>query len=802
MKLNLNILVIILIINIFLLVDILSLKSMFNSSFKFDKSMFGNNKSELKQLVFNLNNTKNLKVLTNNSNNNKNVNDYNSYYINENYFNREKSKADVYYGSITYNTKSNELIYYNKYILNNDITNTNEIIVSRGVYTKSLKQIGWSRLHIESIINEENLKNNLYIVPYEIVSYSLGYIEGKLTANSIYEFYQNLIGLHSDEGKELNEVFNYYSEVEESIRKKTSKDYLNTLSNEADLEYWISVAMVQAQTDGLYNGYNSVMKSLGYELSFDKFYFINADGEVPELLTVFKNNNYINNTNVNENLKNNTKSPLNFSFKEKLNNKKNIEKFSPEYLKMHFNTSDPTLVWNKLVTKSHCTAVVKAVFNVDNEKTTNKSILENKLSNKKKLKDMFVAHTTWDSFSEMHRIFKVYDISFTLFNKQKKSHIMFSSYPGTITSTDDYYLINSKISVLETTIEILDRELYSLVDVSPKNHVPNYIRIFIANLMADSGKQWVDIFKRNNTGTYNSQWMIIDYSIIDKFRKSKDNVRYSNSSVLKFNDYYKNMFSSFKENELKNNNNNNNKEFNLNHLRFKSINKSNLIKKENKLTKNYRSFRLKSIKDISFINNKLSNSQKLDFNENYKGLFYIVEQIPGLIKEEDVTNVFLNEGYWASYNRPYIKEIYIKAGYTEMAKRYGTLYSYKYNQRAEIIKNKIDKLNSVDDLKLLMQSSRDNNNNISTNAVSPRFDLILDQSNRKASGGIDSKITSYLMSKSNIILAISGPASTDNNSYFNWSNFKDEPHYGLPEEYNFSWVKFDDNFIENSNILP
>lgn len=45
------------------------------------------------------------------------------------------------------------------------------------------------------------------------------------------------------------------------------------------------------------------------------------------------------------------------------------------------------------------------------------------------------------------------------------------------------------------------------------------------------------------------------------------------------------------------------------------------------------------------------------------GAFWIFEQIPGGGEAADMTWWLRREGYWASYNIPYIREIYEKSGY-------------------------------------------------------------------------------------------------------------------------------------------
>ena len=41
------------------------------------------------------------------------------------------------------------------------------------------------------------------------------------------------------------------------------------------------------------------------------------------------------------------------------------------------------------------------------------------------------------------------------------------------------------------------------------------IRTMVANRLATTGLEWCQYFKQNNSGTYNNEWMIVDYNLFE-----------------------------------------------------------------------------------------------------------------------------------------------------------------------------------------------------------------------------------------------------------------------------------------------
>ena len=85
-----------------------------------------------------------------------------------------------------------------------------------------------------------------------------------------------------------------------------------------------------------------------------------------------------------------------------------------------------------------------------------------------------------------------------------------SSYAASIVSLDDFVTISSGLITTETTLNIYNQSLYSMNDASSQLFEP--VRVMVANRLSTNGEEWTETVSRYNSGTYNNQWMVVDYN--------------------------------------------------------------------------------------------------------------------------------------------------------------------------------------------------------------------------------------------------------------------------------------------------
>ena len=99
----------------------------------------------------------------------------------------------------------------------------------------------------------------------------------------------------------------------------------------------------------------------------------------------------------------------------------------------------------------------------------------------------------------------------------KPAEVMFSSYAGTISSTDDFYVTSKNLMITETTLDVIDVNAYKN-SKDPLRYIPNFMRVNSATMFSGSAKHWMNQMCEYNTGTYSSQWIAIDYNIFNKIK--------------------------------------------------------------------------------------------------------------------------------------------------------------------------------------------------------------------------------------------------------------------------------------------
>ena len=131
--------------------------------------------------------------------------------------------------------------------------------------------------------------------------------------------------------------------------------------------------------------------------------------------------------------------------------------------------------------------------------------------------DIYVAHDAWSDYRDLHGALKEYTLPIKEF---KAKTISMSTRIGKLSSYDDFYLTDSGLMVIETTMSIFNLDLYEFVQ--PKS-IYTWFRALLAMWTTDNGKDWTETFIKHNSGTYNNQYLIVDMKKFKRFEKpSKD----------------------------------------------------------------------------------------------------------------------------------------------------------------------------------------------------------------------------------------------------------------------------------------
>jgi hypothetical protein len=314
------------------------------------------------------------------------------------------------------------------------------------------------------------------------------------------------------------------------------------------------------------------------------------------------------------------------------------------------------------------------------------------------LSDVFFAHSTWDSFTAMTRIYKHLDWSSLRGPSAPLAapRVSHSGYPGEVASDDDFYLASSGLLVTEATLHVFDpRALAPLVEQRGER-VLSWVRVRAATALADSGAAWVDVLARAQSGTYNNAFLVAD---LKRFVPSRAEHGSGNATT----------------------------------------NAS------------------AAAAAAAAASRDDDGSGRLP--GLYPGFLWLAEQLPGALPARDLTALVAN-GYAAAYNVPLDKRIYDAAGYPAAAAEaarvaprdlsYATpsrYLSYQTAPRAELFRRDQGLVQSVRDAQRLMRSNAYRTDPLSGGfpvaAVCARGDLIARSDLAAPKGCYDTKVTSW-----------------------------------------------------------
>lgn len=121
--------------------------------------------------------------------------------------------------------------------------------------------------------------------------------------------------------------------------------------------------------------------------------------------------------------------------------------------------------------------------------------------------NLFVSHNTWYYFNNMLRTYKV--LEFDLKNPLVQTKIIsFTSQPGYVTSQDDFYILDNGKFVAETSYTTDNDKVFEWIHY---DSVPYWIRVTVANWAYDTQSTWAEYYLKYRSGTYNNQWLVVDF---------------------------------------------------------------------------------------------------------------------------------------------------------------------------------------------------------------------------------------------------------------------------------------------------
>lgn len=222
---------------------------------------------------------------------------------------------------------------------------------------------------------------------------------------------------------------------------------------------------------------------------------------------------------------------------------------------------------------------------------------------------VFIGHSSEGSYASMLRVLKKYKFHYHFSTSHKTNEvsgvdIAFTGYPGSLASSDDFYIIGgrkTKLTVAGIRLENQNVNLWKTVDVN--DSVLLAARVMSANRLAHSGRTWAKVMSRN-PGFGTKQWLILDTKRLQQTADGANEVD-TLSEVKK--------------------------------LHLLDDDQDNISEEQ----------KIEEAEDLLEI---------VKPNNDASGITWIVDQLPGRLHAEDMTDeIIFNSGIWTGSGMPFFK---------------------------------------------------------------------------------------------------------------------------------------------------
>ncbi|XP_063216558.1 putative phospholipase B-like lamina ancestor [Bacillus rossius redtenbacheri] len=422
---------------------------------------------------------------------------------------------------------------------------------------------------------------------------------------------------------------------------------------------------------------------------------------------------------------------------------------------------------------------------------------------------LFVAHNTGARYQSMLRMMKRYHLGYHLlpgssFETVPGREVVFSSYPGVISSQDDFYVVSGgsaeeggahQMVVAGTAFDNFNSALWSGVNT---DKVLVSARAMVANRLAMDGRTWAKLLERHSSGTGNKQWVVADYGRLARVRPEQlasttdaASTRIVRVEAREGGDASTSA-SAVRLWEVT--------------ARSAASHDTHLVLEASRLFQQGGRTRQSEEgvgqppegagpSDAEWPDRPVARSRReLD---RLKDVLWVVEQLPGVTRYADKSSALQRAGYWASFGLPYFKEVVDASGTTKMQERHGEAFSLQDSSKATIFRRNQRNATDLASMVALMRSAGSLPDALSLasplRAVAGRGDLALGS----PVGTIDTKVFSGSPGGPSCIHAVAGPPynvdmkSNDVTHHikpFQWSrsSFSETtPHVGQPDTWRF-----------------